>query len=36
MLLFETLLYFSTTPLTIFYLVSHEEFHELSELRVLQ
>ena len=36
MFLFETLLYFSTTPLTVFYLVSHEEFHELPELRASQ
>ena len=36
MLLFDTLLYFSTTPLTLVYLASHQEFHKFSELRVSQ
>ena len=36
MFLFDTLLYFSATPLTILYLVSHQELHEFPELRVSQ
>ena len=38
MLLFGTLLYFSTTPFTALYLVSHKEFHEFPELgrRIVQ
>ena len=34
MILFDTRLYFSTTPLTLLYFVSHQEFHEFPELRV--
>ena len=34
--LFDTLLYFSTTPLTLLYLVSRQEFRKFSELRVSQ
>ena len=36
MFLFDTLLCFSATPLTLVYLVSHQEFHEFPELRVSQ
>ena len=34
MFLFDTLFYFSTTPLTLLCLVSHQEFHKFFELRV--
>ena len=36
MFLLDTLLYFSTTLLTLLCLVSHKEFHEFLELRVSQ
>ena len=36
MFLFDTLLCFSATPLTLVYLVSRQEFHEFPELRVSQ
>ena len=36
MFLFDTLLYFSTAPLTLLYLVGDQEFHEFPELRVSQ
>ena len=36
MFFFDELLYFSTTPLTLLYLVRHEEFHEFPDLRVSQ
>ena len=34
--LFDTLLYFSNTPLTHLYLVSHQEFHRFPQLNVSQ
>ena len=34
MFLFDKLLYFNTTPLTLLYLVSHQEFHKFPELSV--
>ena len=36
MFLFDTLVYFCTTPFTLLYFVSHQEFHEFPELRVSQ
>ena len=36
MFLFDTLICFSATPLTLLYLVSHQEFHEFPELSVSQ
>ena len=36
MFLFDTLLYFSTTFLTLLYLVSYQEFHEFRELKASQ
>ena len=36
MLLFNTLLYFSTPLLTLLYLVSYQEFHKFPVLRVSQ
>ena len=36
MLLFNTLLYFSTPLLTLLYLVSYQEFHKFLVLRVSQ
>ena len=35
MFLFDTLLYFPTTLLTLLYLVSHQEFREFPELTLL-
>ena len=34
--LYDALLYFSITALTLLYLVSHQEFHEFPELRASQ
>ena len=36
MILFDPFLYFSTTLLTLLYLVSHQELHEFLELKVSQ